>query len=126
VDLARISGQNVPNSAASVSWEATFNAPSGLFIQFQAEVQLRRNARRRRNAILRIAEVVHFQKFVHLLAKAANTLQKSCTLPLKIHREFIGLCENAVKLAQIRALLDRQTCREAGTRYRQTSIEVAG
>jgi hypothetical protein len=27
-------GQNVPNSAASVSLEATFDAPSGLFRQF--------------------------------------------------------------------------------------------
>jgi len=27
-------GPNVPNSAASVSWEATIDAPSGLFRQF--------------------------------------------------------------------------------------------
>src|SRR5918995_850880 len=32
-------GQNGPNSAASVSWEATFDAPSGLFRQFQGEVR---------------------------------------------------------------------------------------
>jgi hypothetical protein len=69
--------------------------------------------------------VVHFQKFVPLLAKAANTLQKAAH-PLKIHRRFIGLCENAGKLAQSRALRERQTCREAGARNRQTSIEVAG
>jgi hypothetical protein len=34
VDLAAISGQNGPNGAASVSWEAPFDAPSGLFRQF--------------------------------------------------------------------------------------------
>jgi hypothetical protein len=32
-------GQNVPNSVASVSLEATFDAPSGLFRQFQGEVR---------------------------------------------------------------------------------------
>src|SRR5215204_4087212 len=30
---------NVPNSAASVSWEATIDAPSGLFRQFQGVVR---------------------------------------------------------------------------------------
>jgi hypothetical protein len=33
-------GQNGPNSAASVSWEATFDAPSGLFRQFHDGVRL--------------------------------------------------------------------------------------
>jgi hypothetical protein len=31
-------GRNGPNSAASVPWEATFDAPSELFRQFQDEL----------------------------------------------------------------------------------------
>jgi hypothetical protein len=44
--------------------------------------------------------------------------------PLKIHRGFIDLCENAGKRTQIRLLREEPPVRR-GTN-RQTSIEVAG
>jgi hypothetical protein len=47
-------------------------------------------------------------------------------MPFKIHREFIGLCENTGKQAQIRVLREGQPHRKAGLQNRQTSIEVAG
>jgi hypothetical protein len=53
-------------------------------------------------------------------------MSKTDARALKIHREFIGLCENAGKRAQIRVLRVGQTRREAGRTNRRTSVEVAG
>jgi hypothetical protein len=64
--------------------------------------------------VLRIAEWVHSRRFVHRLAKSCKYSAKKLHIPVKIHREFIGLCENAGKRAQIRALREGQTCREVG------------
>src|SRR5215218_4744916 len=57
-DLVGMPGQNGPNSAASVSQEATSDAPSGLFRQFQGEVRpppVRWDGNSRVIAMLRVA-----------------------------------------------------------------------